>query len=155
LLYDKITCYEIYKDITIEVDMFNHTYLPQAPQNLDQFLIVTEKNRGLTVNEVNQLYRNCIEVTRNAFDKTKDFREKDYVKKTIQMRYEWLKPALKSLNIEPSIPRSVFALCDKVAEAKNAHQQFIMRMRSEMPGLSASEAISKITEMFLSSIYRE
>lgn len=95
LSFEKIILLEIYKNVEIKFDIFNHmeSFAP-LPQNLRRVLVATDNldNNLKSVEDIEQLFETISSLSNKSIDFTKDFTYKDWVNKLIEVHYFSLKP---------------------------------------------------------------
>ena len=100
LSFEKIILLEIYKNVEIKFDIFNHmeSFAP-LPQNLRRVLVATDNlgNNLKSVEDIEQLFETISLLSNKSINFTKDFTYKDWVNKLIEVHYFSLKPHKDSL----------------------------------------------------------
>lgn len=95
LPFEKIILFEVYKNVEIRFDAFNHMESSAPlPQNLQRVLVAIDNltNNLKSVEEIEQLFATTKSLSNKAIDFTKDFTYKDWIKKLIEVHYYSLKP---------------------------------------------------------------
>lgn len=159
--FEDMRILEIYKNLDIKVDVFNH-YEASAPfsTHLQRFAIFTNNRRFLQrPEEIQELSGESQKLLKAGNDTVKDFGKEDWIEKIIEMRYFWLKPAKEILNKDWKPVRETYNLKKRIKEAETAVEKYTNKMKGIMGGffakkLSEEEAINKITRLHLKNIYR-
>ena len=96
LPFEKIIILEVYKNVEIRFDIFNHIESSASlPQNLQRVLVAIDNldNNLKSLKEIEQLFENIKLLSNKSIKFTKDFTYKDWVnKKLIEVHYYSLKP---------------------------------------------------------------
>jgi len=152
--FSKITSLEVYKNVEIKIDAFNHIWASAAlARYLQRFLIVLDDSKVLTENGVKDLLSKWTNIITQAIAFIRNYTKEDFVRKVIEMKYWLLKPHKEILREEWRAPRNILDLAKNYKEAEVIARKAIQGQIERIKGHSEKEAIEKMTQMYLDNVY--
>ena len=156
--YDRIIFYEIYSNVRIYIDPFNHYWFSAYPFKRLKKVAIKVNDEFLTETEdVAELYEECLKVLRKGQKIISTYTQQDWARKWIQMACFWLKP-LKDVLREPWKPSpDILRVADDPEEGRKAIEYTLryVNMIRKAASLPKREAMDEITLMYLKTIYNE
>lgn len=156
LPFDTFSVFEIYQDVDIRLDLFNHYWHSKPPaQSLSTFALSTD-GRALTASEIQELFESCKEVMKEGILAVRRFSAEEWITKMIEMRYHWLKPAktISGKNWKP--PSDVLTLAHHTIQAIEEPERRPDQPISPSGASSSTEAaIETLQHLFLAIIYQQ
>lgn len=153
---EKLTSFEVYKDIDIRLDMFNHLDTSALlPQKLQRFCIIMGDSKVVKRGEINQAFDSAINTLEIGNTFIKGFTKRDWVKKLIEMRCFWLKNKAFVGGVDWKPDAEILALPNRLPEAEKATQQYMQSMRNRVVGAEPKQAVDRITQLFLNRVYKK
>lgn len=152
--FERIAILEIYKDIKIKVDMFNH-YLASSDlaSHLQRFLIRVDDSTALTQKQVKNLLSEWTEIITKANAFVRSYTKEDWVRKVIEMKYWLLKPHKERLGKDWHAPEEVLNLAEGHREVEMVARKTIQGQMKKIMGYPEKKAMKNITQMYLDNIY--
>lgn len=152
--FDKILILEIYKNLEIKVDMFNHIWASSSlTPHLQRFSIEVNDSQVLTKKEIKDMFATWVRIISKANAVVKGYTKKDWVEQSIKMKYWLLKPHKKILGKDWQAPKEVLTLAEKYREIEMMAKKAIQGQMKKIMGYSEEEAMRNITQMYLDNIY--
>lgn len=152
--FDRMTILEIYKDVEIKVDMFNHVWASSSlTPHLRRFLVILDDSKVLTQNEIKNLLNKWTAIITRASTFIRGYTKENWIRKVIEMKYWLLKPYKELLGKDWQAPKKVVNLAKKYSEVEMLARKAIQGQIKRMMGNSESEATKNITEIYLDNIY--
>ncbi len=155
--YEKVTLYEVYRDLEINIDMFGHYWTSEHPYaKLVRISINVDDMRDLGYSEVRQLYQTSSEALESGNSVIKDFTRQDWVKKWLELSYLAMKPLKEALGEDYHPPAGVLDIADDDDEARKAEGSGLHHIRlvgGAIGGLPKEKAVEEIVNMHLRTIY--
>jgi hypothetical protein len=152
--FNKIIILEIYKDVEIKVDMFNHYLAPSdLKSHLQRFLVRVDDFKILTEKEIKDLFGRWTGIISKANTFVRDYTKKDWVKKIIEMKYWLLKPHKKILEEDWHAPKEVLNLAEKYKEVEEIAMKAIQGQIKKISNYPEEVAKKNITQIYLDNIY--
>lgn len=153
--FDSMKILEIYKDISIKIDAFNHVFASTSlAPHLQRFLLILDDSKVITENEVKNLLNKWTDIITRANMFIRNFTKKDFMRKVIEMKYWLLKPQKKILGKDWRAPEKIISLAKNPTKAGLMSKKAIRGQIEAINGCSEDEAIKKMTQMFLDNVYK-
>lgn len=155
--YEKVTLYEIYRDLEINIDMFGHYWTSEHPYaKLVRIAVNVNDLRNLEHSEVRQLYQASSETLEEGNSVIRNFARQDWVRKWVELSYLAMKPLKEVLGEDYRPPSGVLDIANDDEEARKAKESGFHHIRlvgRAIGGLSKEKAIEEIVNMHLKTIY--
>lgn len=154
---NKITLYEIYKDMDVRIDILGHYWTSAHPIRKLVKVAVNVDERNIDVAGVTDLYEECYEVYKLGISAIGNYKREYWIRKWIELGYFWLKPLKDILGDDWRPSADVENIAGDVKEAERAkrlaqqHYRFVI---DAIVNLSKNEAIEEIARMHLKTIYQ-
>lgn len=158
LPFQKLTTIEVYRDVEIRIDAFNHLDVVGAslPSKLQRFAVIVDDGPPLENRaQLDDLRGSCLDVLQRGIRTVRHFSKSDWVRKLLEMRCLWLKPHRDILGEDWEPSAEVLGLLDRIAEAENATGEYMRGMLGRVVGKPPEVAVEQVTEMFLTNVYQE
>jgi hypothetical protein len=154
--YQKLTIFEVYTDVEIKIDMFNHfqTSAP-LPQKLIKFALLIDDVTEPKIISLQELFEISNKVLNEGILSVNHFTKDDWIKRMFELKFLWLKPLKELIGEKSEVPSNLYKLLDRKEEAERVATQFVERVTSmSMEEVSEEDAINWLTQRFLKVIYK-
>ena len=153
--FEKMTILEVYRDVEIKVDMFNHLWASASlPNHLQRVLITLDDSKVLTEEEAKQLLVKWVDIITKANNYVKDYTKEDWARKVIEMKYWLLKTHRDILGENWRAPKEVVDLAARYKDIEETAKRAIHGQIKRIRGYPEEQAMRNITQMYLDNIYK-
>jgi hypothetical protein len=159
LPFDKIITFEVYKNVEIKFDCYNHSESSSAlPQHLLAFLLCVENYENCVTNlsSLKNVLSICKDVMNEANEFIKNFTKKDWFKKLVEMHHYSLKLHKEILG-ESYKPNSQIYNFLETLEIKDLEKEVGMFMGEigKVIKLPREKVLEILKKIFLNNIYKK
>lgn len=154
LPFNKIVTLEVYEDVIIKFDFFNHTESKGSlPLGLKKFLvgINTYENSIQDLSGLEDLYKTCKETISKAEIFIRKFNKKEWREKLIEVHYYYLKPHKQVLGEDWHFPERIFEKVE--TEPPNKYLEQFVGLDKKMQEAPTGEVFHIIKNILKNEIY--
>jgi len=131
--YRSLMTLEIYKDLQIKIDAFNHLETTEPlPSHLESFTVVVN-NREFDGKDPESFMKVLFDKMGRALNQgillIRNFDKKDWINKVIWMRHLYLKPAKDALGVDWRPKEELLSLPDLIGEAEKYVLEYIVKQQ--------------------------